>query len=115
MFDPSKGVNELLISGMISAISSFMCEALGIKSQLKEINTGDHYILLDLRDKIGVFIVTNTSSRTLKIALEKFTNFFETEFAKYLEKKVVDLDDFKTAASAVEKYFGFLPGAWKYQ
>ncbi|NVM01943.1 MAG: hypothetical protein HWN67_06385 [Candidatus Helarchaeota archaeon] len=114
IFDPSKKLEEGLISGMISGIRAFMEEAFGIKSQMKEIIFGDHHILLDLREKMGAFIVSNTSSGTLKIALNKFTDFFESEFSEYLEGSV-EMSVFKPADKAVEKYFGFLPGAWKSQ
>ena len=112
IFDPSKKLEEGLISGMISGIRAFMEEAFGIKSQMKEIIFGDHHILLDLREKMGAFIVSNTSSGTLKIALNKFTDFFESEFSDYLDGSV-EMSVFDTADKVVEKYFGFLPGAWK--
>ncbi len=114
IFDPSKKLDEGLISGMISGIRAFMEEAFGIKSQMKEIIFGDHHILLDLRESMGAFIVSNTSSGTLKIALNKFTDFFESEFSNYLEGSV-EMSVFKPADEAVEKYFGFLPGGWKSQ
>ena len=48
----------------------------GIKSQMKEIIFGDRHILLDLRENMGAFIVSNTSSGTLKIALNKLDKSF---------------------------------------
>ncbi|MFX0134818.1 MAG: hypothetical protein ACFFDN_14345 [Candidatus Hodarchaeota archaeon] len=112
-FGGYKDVNEVLVSGMITGITSFMEEALGVKSQLRAIIFGDRYVLLDLREKFGVFIDSETASKTLKIALEKFADYFESEFSEHLNKSTKNINVYKSAINGVEKYFGFLPGAWK--
>ena len=112
-FGGSEELNEVLISGMITGITAFMEEALGVKSQLKAIIFGDRYVLLDLREKFGVFIDSETASKTLKIALEKFADYFDSEFSEYLNKSSKNVNVYKSAIAGVEKYFGFLPGAWK--
>ncbi len=112
-FSGSKEVNEVLVSGMITGISSFMEEALGVKSQLRAIIFGDRYVLLDLREKFGAFIDSESASKTLKIALEKFADYFESKFSEYLNKSSKNVNVYKSAIAGVEKYFGFLPGSWK--
>jgi hypothetical protein len=115
IFDSKLDVDENLTSSMISAITLFMQEALGIKSELEEIIFRSRHILLDIREKIWVFIVANLASKTLKIALKKFTDYFVSKFSKFLEDPVINYENFKPAMKGVEKYFGFLPGDWKTQ
>ncbi|MHA1380762.1 MAG: hypothetical protein ACTSRG_20540 [Candidatus Helarchaeota archaeon] len=112
-FDPNKEVDDILVSSMISAITNFMEEALGVQSQLKAIIFGDRYVLLDLRKNFGVFIEAKSSSTILKVALEKFTDYFESEFSEYLIQPAKEINVFKTAINGIKDHFGFLPGIWK--
>ncbi|NHI91411.1 MAG: hypothetical protein EAX96_02840 [Candidatus Lokiarchaeota archaeon] len=111
-FHQSKNISEDLLSGAISGISLLMQELLGVITSLKEVVFGDRIIILDIRKEFGVFIIAQQSSTTLKIALNNFTNHFEQEFSDHLSRSF-DLAVFQDANKYVEKYFGFLPGAWK--
>ncbi|TFF89097.1 MAG: hypothetical protein EU549_01780 [Promethearchaeota archaeon] len=110
-FEESEEINDVLVSGMISGITGFMVEALGIKTQLKEIVFGDKHIILDLREKIGVFIISDSSSKMLKKALRTFTDYFESNFSEHLDSN--NIDHFSPAEEGVKKYFKFLMGKWK--
>ena len=111
-FHQSKDISEDLLSGAISGISLLMQELLGVVTSLKEVIFGDRIIILDIRKEFGVFIIAQQSSTTLKIALKNFANHFEEEFSDHLSRSF-DLALFEGANKYVEKYFGFLPGAWK--
>ncbi|MDD1777961.1 MAG: hypothetical protein LUQ65_07300 [Candidatus Helarchaeota archaeon] len=110
-FYETSGIDDVLVSGMISAITSFMNETFGAKSQLREIIFGDMHVLLDLRKKIGVILVSDASSQVLKDALSKFTDYFESTFSEVPEP--IDVTKFSSAAEGVRKFFKFLPGPWK--
>ncbi len=110
-FDEKSDIDDLLVSGMLSGVSTLMKEAFGVKSQLKEIIFGDRHILLDLRKDIGVFLISDTSSGMLRNAIKLFTDYFESKFAQYLDSP--NIDNFNPAIDGVKKYMNFLPGTWK--
>jgi hypothetical protein len=110
-FEEDQKVNDVLISGAISAISSIMESALGFKSELKEIKLMNAVMILDLREDFSGILIANRFSIVLKNALISFNDQFQEKYFPLIKSSDVCLDE--NAQESVDKLisniFSFVP------
>jgi hypothetical protein len=110
-FEEEQKIDDILISGAISAISSIMESALGFKSELKEIKLMNAVMILDLREDFSGILIANKFSVVLKNALKSFGDQFQEKFFPLIKTSDECLD--KSALENVDKLiyniFSFVP------
>ncbi|MBD3254212.1 MAG: hypothetical protein GF383_03925 [Candidatus Lokiarchaeota archaeon] len=110
-FEGEQKINDNLISGAISAISSIMESALGFKSELKVIKLLNAVMILDLREGFSGILISNKFSTVLKNALTSFLNQFQEKFYPLVKTSDMCLDE-KTEQKVdnlTRNIFSFLP------
>ena len=99
-----------LISGALSAVSSFMNEATGEKgAKLNLVRHGTHFILSDSNiegEKVTATIFANKNDPELSIILSKFLNRFLTKYEEELRNWNGEIGVFKDAIDDAEEIFG---------
>ncbi len=110
-FEREQQIEDILISGAISAISSIMESALGFKSELKEIKLTNAVMILDLREDFSGILIANKFSTVLKNALISFNNQFQEKFFPSLRTNDVclDTDDQVKIENLIKNIFSFIP------
>ncbi len=105
----SKKVDDILFSGMLNAISSFVEETLE-SGNVQEVHLKQGILILRKSDEhpIVCVLVTDRSTRTLRDAFYSFANQFFQKFAKYATS-AVNLKNFETATELVGNNFSFVP------
>jgi len=102
----SVDINESVFTGALSAITTLMKHALGTKESIDLVEAGEYKIILELREKIGGYIITNRGGKILRDGL---TNILDN-----IEKIITEEKDEKTfeneTNALVKKYLGFLRG-----
>lgn len=100
-------VNELLIGGILTALSKSLKEILGSTEKVEDIRLGDiHLTFRPINEKLVMLLISERSSQFINQALSSFTDAFSTEYAKPLEEtQFVDTRKFKEAKNLVDKYF----------
>jgi hypothetical protein len=110
-FEEKQNIDDILISGAISAISSIMESALGFKSELKEIKLTNAVMILDLREDFSGILIANKFSVVLKNALRSFGDQFQETFFPIVKTSDECLD--KSIQENVDKLiyniFSFVP------
>ena len=110
-FEEKQKIDDNLISGAISAISSIMESALGFKSELKEIKLMNAVMILDLREDFSGILIANRFSVVLKNALRSFGDQFKEKFFPLVKTTDECLDE--SAQENVNKLiyniFSFVP------
>ncbi len=94
-----------LISGMISALSSFIKEATGSKQALRTIDQQDKKLILNQGDYIMVALLCDKDLPIIHKRISKFTESFENKYGKYLLSWRGEQSLFKSAEGIVTKYF----------
>lgn len=95
-----------LISGMFSAITSFIKETTRSQDLLKTIDHGDIRILLEYGDRIfGAFFIKGKQSTEIRGQLREFVNRFENKYAEILKNWNGELVHFKEDIKLVEQVF----------
>ncbi|MFX1299246.1 MAG: hypothetical protein ACFFD2_30835, partial [Promethearchaeota archaeon] len=114
MYDYTFGIEQrdpTLISGMLTALTSFIKETVGSKKQLKTIDQEDKKVILGhgIYSTVAVF-----AEKDLPIIHHKTSEFLQT-FENSFLAKIKDWDGstsiFKGVGSMVEKYFPMSTGA----
>ena len=108
--DDSLDVNLPLISGALTALSSFMIEATGEKQgRLSLVQHGTHYIISD-ESEIGikVAIFSNKNDPELQKLLKDFLIRFQTKFEVTLKDWKGEVNAFSDANNDAEEIFGHL-------
>jgi hypothetical protein len=101
----SKNIDPDLISGFISAVSSFG-EKIELQESLKEMKYGDKTIILSEGKYIRAAIILNKKGSTqLRENLIQFVREFEERYSEILPEWRSDLKEFKNAGSLVDKIF----------
>lgn len=101
-------IDPALISGMLTAIISFVKEATRSRQFLRTIEHGDVVLVVEYGKYVFATIVTDQETPDLRIKLRKFLDKFETRHADILSKwtgQIPDLEkDKKLAESIFEQY-----------
>lgn len=105
-------MDEILFSGAISAITSLMKESLKTKESIKLVEMESRRLVLDLRERVSAFVITNRSGQVLQAGLSAFMDAFQEEFKTQLEKEeICDISEFYGSKMLVQQYLGFLQGS----
>jgi hypothetical protein len=98
-----------LFSGMMHAINQFVQESLG-KGIVSEIHLEEAILILRKSEKHPIIcvLVANKSSKTLRDALNSFTERFLKDYSQFLTD-TIDEEKFKTASNLVLDCFPFVP------
>ncbi|MBD3197546.1 MAG: hypothetical protein GF317_21005 [Candidatus Lokiarchaeota archaeon] len=95
-----------LISGMFSAISSFIKETTKSTEVLKTIDHGDITILIEYGDLIfGALFIKGNQSAEIRSQLREFVDTFEGSYSEVLRDWTGALAPFKNTDDVVEKIF----------
>ncbi|MCJ7647041.1 MAG: hypothetical protein MUP85_00365, partial [Candidatus Lokiarchaeota archaeon] len=95
-----------LISGMFSAITSFIKETTRSQDLLKTIDHGDIRILIEYRERIfGALFIKGKHSSDVRTYLEEFVDKFESKYSDLLKDWSGALSPFKGDNELVEDIF----------
>jgi MFS family permease len=99
-----------LLSGALTAVSSFMNETMSEKGDLSLVRHGNHFILTDKDQETGIssVIFSNKQDPELKKALREFQDRFCLEFGHHLKSWNGARDLFDGAVDIAEEIFGHL-------
>ncbi|MCK4847672.1 MAG: MFS transporter [Candidatus Heimdallarchaeota archaeon] len=99
-----------LLSGALTAVSSFMSETLKEKGNLSLVRHGNHFILTDkdVNTGISAVIFSNKHDPELKKALREFQTDFCAEYGKHFDSWNGARNVFDGAIDIAEKVFGHL-------
>jgi len=99
-----------LLSGALTAVSSFMSETLKEQGTLNLVRHGNHFILTDKDANTGIstVIFSNKQDPELKMALREFQTEFCAEYGKQLKNWNGARNIFDGAVDIAEKVFGHL-------
>ena len=98
-------VEPLLISGMLSAITSFVKETTRSQQYLQTIDHGDVAILIEYSTKFFVTLLANRETPELRLKLRDFVKRFEAEYGPKISETVVNLAVFRGATKIVHEVF----------
>jgi len=98
-------VEPLLISGMLSAITSFVKETTRSQQFLQTIDHGDVAILIEYSTKFFVTLLANRETPELRLKLREFVKRFEAEYGPKISETVVNLAVFRGATKIVHDVF----------
>ncbi len=104
----SEGIDEDLLSGLISAIRSMGEEVLK-KGGLKQIDWELGLLFFSKREHIIVTLLSSKASKSLRSNLSAFTSAFESKFRDLLTTELKDLNQFSPAMELIDHYFGNIP------
>ncbi len=94
-----------LISGMISALTTFSKEATGSGKQLRSIDQEDKKVLLNHGARITVALLCDKDLPIIRKRLKSFSEAFESKFGKQLANWSGETSMFKGAESILTRYF----------
>jgi hypothetical protein len=101
-------LHPALISGMFSAITSFIQEATQSVDNLKTIDCGDRLVILEYSDQHPIFaaLFTDNQNKDIRQALKDVLNDFDARHGKILKDWNGDVSIFSVNDDLVQKYFG---------
>ncbi|MFX1384211.1 MAG: hypothetical protein ACFFBP_17385 [Promethearchaeota archaeon] len=94
-----------LISGMISALSTFMQEATGSKEDLRTIDQQDKKVILNHGEYTTVALICDKDLPIIHKRVKNFTEKFENRYGKQLLNWFGETSMFKDAETIVSKFF----------
>lgn len=99
-----------LLSGALTAVSSFMNETLRERGVLNLVRHGNHFIITDKDESTGIstVIFSNKQDPELKQALREFQTRFVKEYGQFLKTWNGARDVFDGAVDIAEEVFGHL-------
>ncbi|MFX1516692.1 MAG: hypothetical protein ACFFC6_10305 [Promethearchaeota archaeon] len=102
-------VEKELFSGMLQAVSAFVDESLR-KGDIREIRLANALLIMQPSEQYPIVSVlfTDKSSRTLRHALNSFTNLFVQQFSQYFTPPI-HTKAFEPASSLISDCFRFIP------
>ncbi|MHA1469166.1 MAG: hypothetical protein ACTSSP_01245 [Candidatus Asgardarchaeia archaeon] len=98
-------VDPVLVSGMLSAITSFVKETTRSTQYLKTIDHGDVVLMIEYNPKFFVTILTNKETPELRMKLKKFVEEFDKKYGSQIQEGVVILEKFQDATQLVKEIF----------
>ena len=109
-WDKKEGLmNDTLFSSLLQAISAILNEAIR-KGNVREISLDEAVIILKRSKKypVAYVLIASKSSKTLRHALDSFTDNFDTRFSKYFSD-MSNLEVFLPAYEIIHESFPFVP------
>jgi len=109
-------IDEELFSGAVKAITTLMQETLKTKEGVQFVRIGSFKLVIELKEQISAFMITNRESKILKQALASFLERFIQEFKSKkpsMDDGFVVSSDFQEAEKLVQHHLGFLKGSSK--
>ncbi|MHA1594695.1 MAG: hypothetical protein ACTSXJ_01605 [Candidatus Baldrarchaeia archaeon] len=101
-----KAIDPTLISGMFSAISSFLKETVRSAERLRKIDHGDIIIVLEYGSKFFVALIVDRETPEIRMRLKNFVTMFEVKYGRFIKEGYVDLGRFADAKDLVREVFG---------
>jgi hypothetical protein len=109
-FNPEKQqeVDPGLVSGMFSAITSFIQETTKSSDLLRTIDSGEIKVILEYCHSYPVFgaLFTDRETADIRAALQEVMNEFEKKYGKILVNWDGDMTSFANAQDIINKFFG---------
>jgi len=102
-------VEPLLISGMLSAITSFVKETTSSQQYLQAIDHGDVVLMIEYGDGFFVTLLANRETPELRMRLREFVKHFQERYGEVLKKWTGDPDEFKGTEQLVKEIFEVTP------
>ncbi len=102
----SQKIDPALISGMLTAIISFVKEATRSRQFLRTIEHGDVVLVIEYGKYVFGAIVTDQETPDIRIRLRKFLDKFETRHADTLSKWTGQVPDLEKDRNLAESIFG---------
>ncbi|MFX0171427.1 MAG: hypothetical protein ACFE9L_05860, partial [Candidatus Hodarchaeota archaeon] len=101
-------VELTLLSGALTAVSSFMSETLKEKGELNLVRHGSHFILTDRVKGIAAAVFSNKQDPELRKSLHEFLELFCVKFSDELKTWSGSRSKFDAAVELAEEVFGHL-------
>ena len=98
-------IDDTLISGGITAVSSLFGESLGVSSGIDSISLEGIEMMMENYDKFAVILFTERTSGFLKKAIIEFGSNFDTKYSHLIDDGV-DVSSFTGTEILVEQAFG---------
>ncbi|MGQ4833534.1 MAG: hypothetical protein ACP6IS_06550 [Candidatus Asgardarchaeia archaeon] len=98
-------VDPVLVSGMLSAITSFVKETTKSTQYLKSIDHGDVVLMIEYNPKFFVAMLTNRETPDLRMKLKRFVEEFDKKYGDKIREGVVVLEQFQDADKLVREIF----------
>ncbi|MHA1684856.1 MAG: hypothetical protein ACTSYD_00460 [Candidatus Heimdallarchaeaceae archaeon] len=110
-------IDEELFSGAVKAITTLMQETLKTEEGVQFVRIGNVKLVIELKEQISAFVITNRESGVLKEALASFLERFVAEYKQKtaLKEGFVVAEEFRKADELVRQYLGFLRGSSRIQ
>ncbi|MHA2370701.1 MAG: hypothetical protein ACXADX_17950 [Candidatus Hodarchaeales archaeon] len=102
----SPEVDPGLTAGALTAITSFLREAVGGKEAFREIVTEDRIVLAKAGEGFISVLVSERASAFVHLALTRFTTTFTNDYGTHVENFTGNLEDFEGAERVVASTFG---------
>lgn len=105
--DGVEPVSPFLVSGMFSAITSFVKETTRSKDLLRSIDCGDKVVLLEYLDRLPIFaaVFADREIATIRRSLQEFLQAFQHRHYQRLKNWNGDTVPFSKDHDLVEKFF----------
>jgi len=100
-------IQDVLLSGMISAINSVFMEVFKKDATVRNINSKGINIHLEPGKEILAIIITDNISYFLDQGLKRYVKSFEQKFSTELKKKVENLNVYENAIDLLKSIFPF--------
>ncbi len=107
--DVGHSIDDSLITGGITAVSSLLGESLGVSSGIESISLESIEMMMENYDKFAVILFTERVSSFLKKAVCEFGSNFDTKYS-HLVSDGVDISSFVGTETLVEQAFGLEAG-----
>lgn len=102
-------VEPLLISGMLSAITSFVKETTSSQQYLQAIDHGDVVLMIEYGDGFFVTLLANRETPELRMRLREFVKRFQKQYGEVLKRWTGDPSEFEGAEQLIKEIFEIAP------
>ena len=96
-------IEEMLFSGLISAISNAIKETLGTTTELRYIDATNKHILLQMYKGLTIVIVADNKSKLLMESIKTVNSLVSDELRSKLEKDLVNLNEITNTFDSIIK------------
>jgi len=98
-------VEPLLISGMLSAITSFVKETTKSQEYLQAIDHGDVVLVIEYGDGFFVTLLANRETPEIRMKLKEFVKLFQERYGEILKRWSGDPSEFEGVEKLVSEVF----------
>ena len=98
-------VEPLLISGMLSAITSFIKETTSSQQYLQAIDHGDVVLMIEYGDGFFVTLLANRETPEIRMKLKEFVKLFQERYGDILKRWSGDPSEFEGVEKLVSEVF----------